>query len=130
MENRFSFRYDPETGIFFKVHYGRTSIQEITASWLKAIRERLIPPEVRGFVLDYRQASFDLPDQAYLKVPEFYREHLEVFGGFRIAIITVNPEDVVYPYLIAERDEGYESKPFSTEEAAIAWVLSKERSQE
>lgn len=129
MEDRFSFRYDPDTGIFYKTHYGKTSIQEITASWEKAINERLIPPEVKGFILDYRQASFDLPEQSYLKVPAFYREHLEVFGGFRIAIITVSPEDVVFPYLIAERDQGYESKPFSTEEAAIAWVLSKERRQ-
>lgn len=127
MEDRFSFRFDPDTGIFYKTHFGKTKLDDIVSSWHHAFSENLIPKEVNGFILDYRQASFDLPDQSYLGIPSFYREHLDVFGGLRIAIITTNPEDVVFPYLIAERDEGYESRPFSTEEAAIFWVLGKKR---
>ncbi|MGQ8336789.1 hypothetical protein ACUNWD_09580 [Sunxiuqinia sp. A32] len=42
----------------------------------------------------------------------------------KIAIVTESPKDIVIPTLVQNEDDGYLSRPFSSIEAAIKWVLS------
>jgi hypothetical protein len=90
---------------------------------LYAFEHNLIPQETVGFVLDYREAFFDISIEEHIKIPLFYTQYLDVFGGKKIAIITDNPKDVVIPVLVQMKDKGYASQPFSTLEAATYWVL-------
>lgn len=121
--SKFSYDFDHETGILFKYYYGAITIGDISASWDFAIENQLIPPEKRGFILDYRQARMNIGTSEYEEIPKYYRRHPEIFRGYRIAILTENPKDIVIPMLVREKDEGYESRPFATLEAAIVWVL-------
>ncbi len=124
MHSKFKYNYDPVTGILFKYYYGQISIQDIERSWTDAFEKGLIPSNVAGFVLDYRGATFAFSRFEYTSIPEFYKQHLDVFGNKKIAIVTESPKDIVIPLLVEQKDEGYASKPFSTLEAAIGWVLT------
>lgn len=121
-EKKFSYYFDEERGILFKTYYGAITIEDINSSWEFAFREGLILEIKCGFVLDYRKASFDVVPVRHVEIAAFYKRHIEVFGGYKIAIVTEAPRDIVIPVLVEMHDEGYSSRPFSTIEAAIAWV--------
>ncbi len=126
MNEKVFYQFDNSSGIFYKYHYGNISIEEITSSWEFAFQQKLIPPKVKGFILDYTEATFDFPIQDFRKISAFYRQHLDVFKEYRIAIITSNPKDMIIPILIAMEDVGYYSKEFSSLENARKWVLENE----
>ena len=123
-EKKFSYHFDEERGILFKTYYGAITIEDINSSWKFAFREGLIPEVKCGFVLDYRKARFDVVPGRHVEIAAFYKRHIEVFGGYRIAIVTEEPKDIVIPVLVEMHDEGYHSRPFSTMEAAVSWVLA------
>lgn len=121
---KYTLEFDDKLCILFKYYWGEISLRDISASWNEIISNRLIPENTRGFILDYRNAHFNVNLEEYEAIPDFYRQHAVVFGGYRIAILTESPQDIVIPVLVHEKDYGYESQPFSTIEAAIHWVLA------
>jgi len=120
---KFKFEFDSKTGILYKYYYGSTSIDELIGSWDYGIANNLIPATAKGFILDYREASFCFSSSDWEKIPDYYRQHLNIFGNRKIAIITLNPKDIIVPFLVKRYDNGYHSEPFSTTEAATYWVL-------
>lgn len=123
MEEKFKYEYDKETGILYKYYYGPITLEDIYSSWDYAIANNLIPKETKGFILDYRNGSLDISIKENHKIAEYYKEHIEIFGDFRIAVITQSVKDLTIPLLVELKDDGYASKPFYTVEAAIKWVL-------
>lgn len=118
-----TFKFDNKTHIFYKYYCGEISIQEINDSWIKMIAANVIPQSRKGFILDYRKASFNIELDEYIKIADFYQKNIKTFKDCKIAIITNNPMDIVIPILVREKDKGYASKPFSTVEAAAEWIL-------
>ena len=124
MDEKFSFHFSSSLGIFFKHYYGNITLDDIYSSWKYVIDNHLIPSETKGFILDYRDATLDFPPKQHSAISDFYKSHLEVFGNLKIAILTDNPQNVVVSVLVESEDEGYHSRPFTTMQAAIVWVLS------
>lgn len=125
MGDKFKYHFDSTSGILFKTYYGLISIEDIESSWEYAFKNDLIPNEKKGFILDYRESGFDITPKQSTAIADFYKKHLDVFGGYRIAILIEKPNDIVIPTLVELQDEGYSSKPFSTLKAAINWVLDE-----
>ena len=123
MPEKFKYQFDSSLGIVFKYYYGLISIEDIESSWVYAFEKGLIPKETKGFILDYRESNFNIKIDEYSAISKFYQKHLDVFGNLKIAIITVEPKDIVIPLLVKEEDSGYSSRPFSTLDSAINWVL-------
>lgn len=123
MTRKYRFEYDQMSGIFYKFHAGPTTYEDIRDSWQFAFEHQLIPESVKGFILDFREAAMEMHEDDHEKIAAFYREHLDVFGNYKFAIVVGRPQDVVIPMLVTELDRGYTSKAFSTMEAARAWVL-------
>ena len=125
MEEKFKFVFDRVTGILYKYYYGSITLEDIFSSWDYAINNNLIPKETKGFISDYRKASFEINLSEYSRIADYFKKHLDIFGNKRIAVITQNPKDAVIPDLVETKDEGYLSRPFYTPEAAVQWVLSE-----
>jgi hypothetical protein len=121
--NKVKYFFDEESGILYKYHFGNINFDDIRISWDEAIRNNMIPDNVRGFILDYRNATFDMLPNEHMKIVNYYQQNLNTFGGHRIAILTEDPKDLVISVLVELKDRGYASKPFSTEEAAKKWLL-------
>jgi hypothetical protein len=124
MDKKFKYHFDSSSGILFKYYYGLISIEDIESSWEFAFENGIINKDIRGFILDYRNSNFNIKIEKYVEIANFYKKHLEIFGNFKIAILTEEPRDIVIPMLVKTEDEGYSSRPFSTLESAIEWVLS------
>ncbi len=125
MGDKFKYHYDSTLGILFKTYYGLISIEDIESSWEYAFKKGLIHKEIKGFILDYRESGFNITPNQSSAIADFYKKHIDIFGGYRIAVLTENPKDIVIPTLVEMQDEGYSSKPFSTLKAAIDWVLDE-----
>lgn len=124
MSTIFKYRFDSELNILYKNYFGLISIEDIFVSWEHAFNNNVIPEETKGVILDFRKANFDFKVDRFVDIASFYKKHIRIFKGMRIASISVEPSDVVIPMMVKTRDEGYSSEPFSTEEAAINWILS------
>lgn len=116
------YNYDTNSRVFTKNYLGEVTLESITSSWNKLIEENRIPKETVGFILDYRKANFNMPLHKLKGISEYYRAHLDVFGGKRVAIVTESSKDIIVPVIVLKEDSGYESKPFSTIKAAQFWV--------
>lgn len=125
MEDKFKYHFDSTLGILFKTYYGLISIEDIESSWEYAFKNGLIPKDKKGFIVDYRESGFNITPKQSTAISDFYKKHIDIFGGYRIAVLTENPKDIVIPTLVEMQDEGYNSKPFSTLRAAIDWVLDE-----
>ncbi|MBU2493656.1 MAG: hypothetical protein KJ571_13600 [Bacteroidetes bacterium] len=124
MKEKYKYIYDERTGIFYKYYYGAITIKDIHTSWDEAIKNNLIPKNKKGFILDYTKATFDMKLSDHIKIADYYKDHLEIFGNHKIAILTQSAKDVAIPVLVESKDNGYYSHPFYTLEAAVRWVLS------
>ena len=124
MKRKFEYNFDESNGVMYKRYFGPITLEDISSSWLFAFENNLIPKNVTGFILDYSNAIFNIDIGTHNKIAEFYKDHLKVFGGKKIAIVATIPKNVVVPILVKTKDEGYSSEPFSTFEAALSWVLS------
>jgi len=129
MNKKFKYEFNRALGILFKYYYGTISIEDIESSWEYAFENELIPLETKGFILDFQKSNFDIEIDRHIAIADFYKKHLNIFGNKKIAIITQNPRDIVIPILVQTKDEGYSSRPFSTVESAIKWVLNKKQTQ-
>ena len=123
MKKKFDYKFDDSLGLLFKTYYGPITIEDIEASWEYAFDNNLIPKGVKGFILDYHNANFTFSLDQHFLIANFYKNHLEIFGNLKIAILVTDPADIVVPILVEQKDDGYYSKPFFTLEAAIHWVL-------
>ena len=124
MDKKFKYQFDSSLGILFKYYYGLITIEDIESSWKYAFENGLIPKEVKGFILDYRNSNLNINIAEHTAIADFYKKHIDIFGNFKIAVLTEGYRDIVVPFLVETKDDGYSSKPFSTLEAAIWWVLS------
>lgn len=124
MKKKFKYEFNNSLGILFKTYYGPITIEDILSSWEYAFENQLIPKDKKGFILDYRDSNFNIEISEYTAISDFYKKHIAVFGNYKIAIISEKSRDIVVPILVETKDDGYISRPFSTLEAAINWVLS------
>ncbi len=123
MKNKFKYQFDNITGIFYKTYIVEINIDDIKSSWKYAFEKKIIPSGTKGFILNYKKAKLKMNINEHLLIANFYKNNLAVFGGSKIAVITKRPKDIVIPFLVETKDDGYHSKPFSTISSAIEWVL-------
>ena len=125
--SKFSYEFDYQTRILFKYYFGKITIDDIIESWDYAKENHLIPKSTNRFVLDYRRANFVIKiinREEQDDISYYYKRNIDIFGNSKIAIVTEDHNDIVVPFLVMEKDSGYISKPFTTMEAAIQWVIN------
>jgi hypothetical protein len=117
------FNFDTTQKIFYKYYSGKVTYRDFESSWLDVIQNNVCPTETKGFLLDYREAILEVPMNEAKMIADFFLAHLNVFGNKKIAFIASTPEQIVLPVLLSEYDLNYQSRPFSTIEAAESWII-------
>jgi hypothetical protein len=117
------FNFDATQKIFYKQYTGEVTYNDFESSWLHAIHNKFFPPDTKGFLLDYREATFAFSLNETYRISDFFQEHFLIFSNKKIAFIASTPEQIIIPILLREYDFNYQSRPFSTIEAAESWIL-------
>lgn len=111
-------------GKILSLHFtGTITIQEIINHWKALIDQKLIGQQVKGFVIDCRNAGIAMEVNEIEELAAFQQNNLSVFKSKRFAYVTQSPEQILLPLLLREEDKQYETMPFSTLKAAIDWVM-------
>jgi hypothetical protein len=120
----YKYEFDDKTGILFKYHYGEVNIKKIIDSWEYARKNDLIHKGVKGIVIDFRNTDTKIERSEYKDISHFFNSNLDLFGGLKIAIITIDdPKNIIVPILVSNIEVGYKSRPFLTLEGAVKWIL-------
>lgn len=119
----FEFSFDDSRLIFYKYYSGKVSCYDFETSWLYIIKNHFLPGEAKGILLDYREALIQSPIEEAYRISTFFSGNFQVFKNKRIAFVTSTPEQVVLPVLVREYASDYQSRPFSTIEAAVKWLV-------
>jgi hypothetical protein len=103
---------------------GTLTIQEIINHWSTLVDQNMIGSQIKGFVIDCRNANIRMEIHEVANLAAFHRNHFKYFEYKRFAYITQSPEQILLPLLLREEDDRYETMPFSTMKAAIDWVMN------
>lgn len=122
MQEKSSWYYDSDLMIFHKVHFGEISLEEIFSSWTKIIEGQELPANSKKFLIDFSKASISFPASKAVEIANFYKKHDDVFGDAKIAMLMVEPNQVVLPIMVKLQGVGFDIKPFSTMQGAISWL--------
>jgi hypothetical protein len=83
----------------------------------------LINDRVIGMVIDMSKARFKMEPGDGLKIIDFAAS-VPMLAPLKYAIIVDTPEKIIFPLLGGIKREGHKLRPFSTEQAAIKWILT------
>lgn len=123
MSEFYKYELNSDLNILFKSYYGPISTENIFSSWEYGFKNETFPSDIKGFILDFRESTFDFKIDRFIDIVNFYKLNIDHFRGKKIGLISTNPNDLVVPILFNSKDKGYDSKSFSTLEAAIKWLL-------
>ena len=126
MNTKYKFENDHTNKIFYKHFFGTITIEDILTSWDEAITERIIPVGTKRFIINFKYGTAIYKPENPKLLANYYNGRPETFKGARIAIVTVKPEDIIVPMLLKQEKGLFSLAPFSTEEAAIEWVMETE----
>lgn len=114
-----------ELGKIITIRYsGIITISDIINNWIEVISKKLINEEVQGFILDCRSTDMNLDLEEISVISDLFKSNLHLFNKKRFAYLTSSPNQIILPLLLQEDEHFYESKPFSTKEAAVHWLMN------
>jgi hypothetical protein len=122
MENKITSYYDSKTGIFYKNYVGDVFFEDLFNSWEEVIQKKLIPKNVKKFIINYKKAKITFVFEKAVDIANFYKKHDDIFGNSKIAMVMETPDQVVFPHLVELENVTFTVKTFYTLEAAIRWL--------
>ncbi len=117
------YNFEFKTGILTKHHIGEIIISDIIDSWEWAFKTELIPKGTKMFLLDYREAIVHDTLRSSESIVKFYHNNIDQFRDSKFAIVSENPKNIALSMLVQKQDSNYQTRPFSTIEKAIDWLI-------
>ena len=96
-------------------------MNHIIESWQYVIDHKLLGENQIGVISDFREVDFQIAMTDLELLKNYYDSHSELFERIKVAQIVDSPR-IVYPILYDLQYSKYNSRPFSTLEAAIDWI--------
>lgn len=109
--------------VLYKSFKGTITARDFELQWQLAIDNNVISSDILGFIIDCRHAVFKIDAEETSIITKIFRDNPNVFRNKKLAYITRLPEQIILPILLQEHDYNYQTKPFSTKEAALNWIL-------
>ena len=114
-----------QLGRIISIRYsGTMTFKDLETNWIDLINQQIVGSDIRGFLLDCRNTIMEITVEEISMLSDFFKRNLSIFQKKKFAYITASPSQIILPLLLQEEDLLYESKPFSTTEAALEWVLN------
>ena len=109
--------------VLFRSNEGELTAQLEIEMLKYAVEKGLINEKVVGMVLDMSKARFNMQPGDGIKIID-YVASVPSLAPLKYAIIVDTPEKILFPLLGGIKREGAKLRPFSTELAALKWILT------
>lgn len=110
--------------VLFRCFTGPLTTEQENEMLAYAVAKGLINENVKGMVLDMRLAEFDFKPEDAGQILDFVSKDPQL-ASLKYAILVDSPDQIIYPLLGAMYKESAKIKPFSTEAAAIKWIVAE-----
>lgn len=98
------------------------SIKDVISSFEEIMNNQMLSDNTIGIITDLRGVKFDINPSVFKRVSKFLKLHPELYD-YRLAAITETPKQVVMVILANNVSSKLNTKPFSTFDAALAWIV-------
>ncbi len=98
------------------------SIKDVISSFEEIMNNQMLSDNTIGIITDLRGVRFDINPSVFKRVSKFLKLHPELYN-YRLAAITETPKQVVMVILANNVSSKLKAKPFSTFDAALAWIV-------
>ncbi|MCZ4694695.1 hypothetical protein DWB61_06555 [Ancylomarina euxinus] len=97
------------------------SIEDVIASFEEIMGMEMLANNVPGVITDLRNVKFEINTNVFKRVSSFLKNNPELYK-YKFAAITISPLQVALVIIGNTVSTKLRTKPFSTLEAAVAWV--------
>lgn len=126
MESTFSIEADHELKIIRYKHSGILDYDEIGKAWQQFLSMKEFTEQGYHLLSDYREAVFDMHLDEADRIVDFMRGIRPIVDGKKQSLIVRDPYSTAGAILFQEsvtKEIGFNVKTFSSEEAALQWLL-------
>lgn len=102
---------------------GNVSPSELIESWKYLIDYKLISSSTKGIINDLTNCNLCMNRDEFDSFIQFLDSN-KTIRKIKIAVITTNPKNIVFPMLAENSKNQLNVKPFSTSEAAENWIMN------
>ena len=107
--------------ILIRKFIGKTSGKDIVDSWEYLHKNNLINKKIKGVINDLSDCELIMDMEKFKTLLNFMKNQ-DYLKNIKLAVISDNPEIIVFPFLGKEQERTLKIKPFSTMEAAVNWI--------
>jgi len=111
----------PES-ILIRNFIGKVDVYNIIDSWEYLNKNKLIDKKIKGVINNFTGCEL-IMDMESFKILIAYLKKDHIIKKIKLAVISDNPETIVFPFLAENQESGLKIKPFSTMDAAVDWIL-------
>lgn len=102
---------------------GNVSPSELIEYWKYLIDYKLISSSTKGIINDLTNCNLCMNKDEFDSFIQFLDSN-KTIRKIKIAVITTNPKNIVFPMLAENSKNQLNVKPFSTSEAAENWIMN------
>ncbi len=101
---------------------GDVDVDQIIASWEYLLSCGKLTVKVRGVINDLSNCNL-IMDLVSFKKLAGYLKRTEEFKSLKLAVVSNSPKNVVFPFIGETQIIELMIRPFSTETAAVNWIV-------
>ena len=102
---------------------GKISVDDIIGSWEFLIDNGMIPGQLEGIISDLTNCDLNMDLNDFYKLINYLRNNAQL-RKLKQAVVSQNPQTIVFPTLGEQNEHDCKIRPFSTEQAAVNWIIN------
>lgn len=110
--------------ILVKNFKGKTNVNDIIASWEYLFRNNNLDSSLKGIINNLIECDLQMNMTSFGQLITYLNRH-EIFKKIKLAVVCNNPSIIIFPTLGEIEHHELNIKPFTTEEAASAWIMGE-----
>jgi len=111
--------------IYVREFRGRVNVEEIIQSWEFLIHNNLLNNNVKGVINDLADCELDIDMDSFQVLIGYLKAH-DQFTKIKLTVVCDDPRIIVFPTLGEVREKSLKIRPFTSEEAAVEWIMFDE----
>lgn len=127
MKFNYSWHKEFPDSILIRDFKGKVNVEEIIKSWTYLLENEMISSKTKGVINNLIGSQLDMNMESFKTLISFLRENDQI-NRLKLAVLCDNPETIVFPILGQHREHDLSIRPFSTEKAALDWILHEQDS--
>ncbi len=111
--------------IFVRDFYEKVDVKQIIDSWKILLEQNMITDKTVGVLNNFIQCKLEMNMDSFHTLTSFLSGN-ERLRKLKQAVVCDDPKTIVFPTLAEEQEKKLKIKLFTTEDAALLWLLSEE----